>query len=100
MVRLTFAPTAVADLEAIAAYIAADSPRAAAALITRLKEKATKLAETPGIGRPREDLLPGIHSFAVSSYVIFYRTGSTGIEIVRVLHGRRDLDSLFGQGEG
>jgi len=31
----------------------------------------------------------------VSPYVIFYRVGESSIDIVRVLHGRRDLDAIF-----
>ncbi len=29
------------------------------------------------------------------NYLIFYRAASEGVEIVRVLHGARDLDALF-----
>lgn len=30
------------------------------------------------------------------NYLIFYRPGENGIEIIRVLHAKRDIDSLFG----
>lgn len=36
-----------------------------------------------------------VHGFR--KYLIFYIPGSEGIEIVRVLHGARDLKTLFGQ---
>lgn len=47
------------------------------------------------MGRSREELAPGLRSFPVARYVVFYRTGHRGIEIARVLHGARDLDLLF-----
>lgn len=31
------------------------------------------------------------------NYIVFYRPLDDGIEIVRVLHGARDIDSLFGK---
>jgi len=36
-----------------------------------------------------------LRSFPVGSYVIFYRPMENGVEIVRVLHGARDLPPLF-----
>jgi len=35
-------------------------------------------------------------SIAVRPHVIFYRVQDGSAEIVRVLHGRRDLDEIFG----
>jgi toxin ParE1/3/4 len=43
----------------------------------------------------RPDLGAGILGFPVEDYVIFYRQVSTGIEVVRVLHGARDIEALF-----
>jgi plasmid stabilization system protein ParE len=33
----------------------------------------------------------------VNRYVLFYRslTGAVGIELIRVLHGARDIDAIF-----
>ena len=78
MAEATFAPAAVADLDAIATYIAADNPRAASQTLARIKGKAQALAGAPGIGRPRDELLPGIRSLAVGRYVIFYRPSRPG----------------------
>lgn len=49
----------------------------------------------PGIGRRRDDLAPGLRSISYANYLIFYRPIDDGIEIVRVLHGSRDLPSQF-----
>jgi toxin ParE1/3/4 len=30
------------------------------------------------------------------SYLIFYRTTESGVEIIRVIHAKRDIEGLFG----
>jgi len=54
-----------------------------------------KLAAMPELGRQCEELSARVRSFPVGRYVIFYRPMENGIEIVRVLHGARDLPPLF-----
>jgi toxin ParE1/3/4 len=53
------------------------------------------LATFPASGRRRDELRPGVRSFPVGSYVVFYRQVSDKIEILRVLHGSRDIDAAF-----
>ena len=55
----------------------------------------TTLAENPRIGRSREELAPELRSFPFQDYVIFYRPIDNGVEIVRVLRGSRDIESLL-----
>lgn len=48
------------------------------------------------------DDLPGLRSFRVKDFAnhrIFYRPREQGIEVVRVLHGARDLDNALGEGD-
>ncbi|MGO9265442.1 MAG: type II toxin-antitoxin system RelE/ParE family toxin [Candidatus Binataceae bacterium] len=59
------------------------------------REKCRFLATTPKAGRQRPELDPSIRSFVAGSYVIFYREGANGVEVARVLHGRRDVPPLF-----
>jgi toxin ParE1/3/4 len=49
----------------------------------------------PVIGRTREELSHGLRSFPFGRYVIFYRLNEYGVEIVRVLHGARNIPPLF-----
>jgi toxin ParE1/3/4 len=37
----------------------------------------------------------GLRSHPVGNYVIYYREMKTGIEIVRVIHGARDVAKAF-----
>jgi len=47
------------------------------------------LAEQPGMGRARPEFGPGVRSFAVENFVIYYRQ-EDDVLIARILHGRRD----------
>jgi len=53
------------------------------------------LAENPLAGRVREELAPDVRSFPVGNYLLFYRPTQNGVELIRVLHGARDLRRLF-----
>jgi toxin ParE1/3/4 len=55
----------------------------------------TTLAENPMAGRAREELLPGLRSFAAGRYLIFYTPMDDGITLDRVLHGARDVEAIF-----
>jgi toxin ParE1/3/4 len=52
------------------------------------------IASRPKMGRERPDLKPNIRSFGVMSWTIFYRLDDDFVEVVRVLHSARDLDSI------
>jgi toxin ParE1/3/4 len=67
--------------------------------IILIRKKLGLLGQFPSSGRSREDLLPGLRSFPVSGFVIFYRIGMTQVEILQVVDGRRNLDGIFGEEE-
>ena len=97
MPRLVIAPEARQDLRAIRDYIAKDDRKAAPRLVMRLRDMARMLAGAPVIGRARPEFSAGVRSFVVNRYVLFYRplTRAAGVELVRVLHGARDVDIVF-----
>jgi toxin ParE1/3/4 len=100
MARLTIAGSARADLREIRDHIAKDNPGAARRVVLRLRATARRLAETPGMGRSREeDLRPGLFSFPLGQYVLFYKAQPGGIVLIRALHGARDLPAIFGASE-
>ena len=88
-------PPAQRDFESIWDYIAQDDPEAAAAFTLALRAKVETIADQPKIGRRCDDLLPGLRKFPARNYLIFYRIHSDHIEILRVLHGARDIESIF-----
>ena len=93
-------PRAKSDLVEIWDYIAEDSEARADAFIDRIDKKFRTLAQRPGMGRLRDELSVDLRSFPVGRYVIFYRPLSNGVNIVRVLHSARDLDTDFFTEEG
>jgi len=90
-----FSLEASRDLEEVKDYISQDNPDAAVRLILLIREKCALLAQQPGIGRDRSDVLSGLRGFPVGNYVIFYQPTNDGIAVVRVLHGARDIPELF-----
>ena len=93
--KMIISDQAIYDLEDIWLYIATDSPAAADKFIDFLYKKCELLKSAPEMGRNRDELLPGIRSFVVHNYIIFYRIKEKYIEIVRILSGYRDIDSIF-----
>jgi len=83
------------DLVAIALHIAQANPTAANAWLDTIEQKCRLLATMPEMGRLRLELTADIRSWAVGEYVIFYQPIRDGIVVVRVLHGSRDLPSVF-----
>ena len=83
------------DLDDIWLYIAQHNIEAADRLISAIVSRFPKLAAIPELGRQRPELGSQLRSFPVGRHVIFYHPMKNGIEIVRVLHGARDLPPLL-----
>src|SRR5580704_10624299 len=98
MSRFIVTPSAEDDLVEIITHIAQDNPTAAATVRRKLHAAFEQLAGMPGIGHFREDLLNRRHKFwSVYSYVIVYRWRAKPIEIIAVVHGARDLETLISE---
>ncbi len=95
MPRITRRPLAEADIIEIWDYIADDSLAAADRWVDRLDEQLRLLAAQPMMGRARDELAPGVRSFPFGRYVVFYAPLDDGIDVIRVLHGARDIDAVF-----
>lgn len=97
MPRITRRPLAEADILEIWDYIAEDSLAEADRWLDALDEKLSLWATQPAMGRRREELAPGIRSFAFGRYVVFFQSLPDGMDVVRVLHSSRDVgDISFG----
>jgi toxin ParE1/3/4 len=95
MARVTRRPQAVADIFEIWDYIAEDSVSAADRWVDKLDETLGVWATQPMMGRARDELAPGVRSFAFGKYIVFFSSLPDGIDLVRVLHGARDIDEVF-----
>jgi len=90
---------AEADLDDIWYYIAKESGSIEIAnrLIDSITNRFLLLAAHPHLGRSREDDFGiGSRSFYVGEYVIVYCVENEDVLILRVAHGRRDMEALFG----
>jgi toxin ParE1/3/4 len=95
MSRVVIRPAALADLDEIFDYIADDSLDRAIEFIRSLHGQIEKIAITPGMGRRRDELLPMLRGMPYGNYLIFYFAGDDGIEVIRIINGARDLETLF-----
>jgi toxin ParE1/3/4 len=96
--RVIWSPEADKDMLDIWAYYArVASPEIADNLLREIDRIGDGIGENPLLSRQRDDLLPGLRSFIVRPHVIFFRIGDGAVEVVRVLHGRRDFPTIFGR---
>lgn len=89
--------TAQAELD-VAEYwhlIAMDNPAAADRWLQKIESWMETLAEHPLVGRVREDLDPEIRSVSQYPFLILYRVLPDRVQVLRVVHGARDLRRLF-----
>ena len=100
MARVLKRPLARVDLAEIWSYIADDSDAAADRFLDTLEEKFALLATQPRMGRQRDELMPDLRSFPAGRYVVYYLASADGIELVRVLHGARDIGLADFETEG
>jgi toxin ParE1/3/4 len=93
------APEADLDLDEIWYYIVMHSGSLDVAdkLIDSITSRFFLLAKHLYLGRARdEELRPGLRSFPVGKYAIIYRIEDEDAVILRVLHGSRNIEALFG----
>ena len=90
-----YSSDANADIEEIALYLFDLNSVAACHFLDALEKTCELLAEHPLIGRPRPELAEDLRSFPVGNYLVFYTPASHGIDVARVIYGRRDLPQTF-----
>jgi toxin ParE1/3/4 len=95
MLKVVRTPAAVRDLAAITDYIAADNLTAALRFYDEIDRLLTMFARYPEMGEAVDHLSPGLRRFTLGNYLLFYRRVDDQIELIRVLHGARDIDQLF-----
>lgn len=87
------------DLTEAYLYIGSDSPEAAERLLDAVGDAVGFLLENPLAGSPREfRSAQGIRSWAprdFPNHLVFYRPVGEDIEVVRFLHGARDLPRIL-----
>jgi plasmid stabilization system protein ParE len=94
-------PQATEDLDAIWWFIAADSREAADRVEMEIVATCRRLAKHPRMGTKRRDITPlPLRFWTVTrfpNYVIVYRPETVPLQVVAVLHGKRDLKEVLGR---
>lgn len=89
-------PAAAGDLKSIDDHLTEDSEGAAERVSAAIETAMARLAEHPKLGHVRRDLTSRPYWFwSVYSYLIVYQPAPAPIQIIRVLHGARDLPELL-----
>jgi len=97
---LRIRPLATADIDHAAAFLVDVNPAAAGSFLEAMETAFGLMLEQPGIGSPRyTHLLPGVtlRMWPVQGFphLIFYLERIDAVEVLRVLHGARDLPAIL-----
>lgn len=95
MTRVIYSPAAIQDIEDVTDWIAPDDANAAARVVDSIDAKLQLIAAFPHAGEDVGDLLPGMRRTIQGPYVIYYRPGENRVDVIRIVHGARDIGSLF-----
>ena len=95
--RYVLAPEAALDLVQIWRYIKKNaSLQMADRIESVIRDKIVYLAERPGRGHWRKDLTnEPLKFFPIYSYLIVYRPETSPLQVVGILHGRRDVEEIL-----
>lgn len=99
MRRYIISPETSQDLDAIADYFLTRNVDTGERLFREFNKKCQNLVNFPNIGRSYDHLKMGMRGVPLDGYIIFYQVVEDGIEILRVLSGRQDLEVLFSDDE-
>lgn len=107
MRKVSFRPRAWKDVQESAEYLATEaSDEIAERFLDSVMNLAHTLVRTPHIGSPcsfRNLLLRRVRGLPVTGFenwLIFYQATDERIDIIRVLHGARDISAIFDQDSG
>jgi toxin ParE1/3/4 len=98
--RVVWAPKSKKDLRDVWRYYErVASPEIADKLLREIDEAGERLAGKALMWRARDEIMPGLRSVLVHPYTVFYRLNDGAVEIVRILHERRDIARVFSKRE-
>jgi toxin ParE1/3/4 len=87
------------DLNEIADYFTSSNIEAGERFFQDFACRCQQLVNFPNLGRSYAEIRSNLRGLPLDGYIIFYRILGDGIEILRVLSGRRDLPPLFDEQE-
>ncbi|MBD2503253.1 type II toxin-antitoxin system RelE/ParE family toxin [Anabaena azotica] len=99
MKQYIISPEASLDLSEIIDYFTARNIEAGERFIDEFERKCKYLTNFPNMGRSYSNIQSDLRGIPLDSYIILYRTINSRIEVVRVVSGYRNLESLFTESE-
>ncbi|MBO3462011.1 type II toxin-antitoxin system RelE/ParE family toxin [Aetokthonos hydrillicola Thurmond2011] len=95
MSNYIISPSASRDLNQIADYFLDVNLEAGEKLFREFNKKCHNLAKFPNMGRSYAHIRADLRGLPLDKYIILYKDIDDGIEILRIISGRQDLESLF-----
>jgi toxin ParE1/3/4 len=101
--RIRYLSLAVVDLAEIRSYMATNHPELAQSVGEKLRDSLNGLVQFPSLGKPgrvfgtRELIIPKVGKL---TYIAIYRVVHEEVQILRIVAGMRDIDSLLADGFG
>ncbi|MBW4556799.1 MAG: type II toxin-antitoxin system RelE/ParE family toxin [Trichormus sp. ATA11-4-KO1] len=99
MSRYIISPSASRDLNEISDYFLIINLAAGEKLFQEFNNKCRKLAKFPNMGRSYAHIKPSLRGLPLDGYIILYRVIDNGVEILRVVSGRQDLEALLAESD-
>ena len=99
MSRYIISPAASRDLDEISDYFVSRNIEAGERFVDAFDQKCRNLVKFPRIGRSYAEIEPLLRGVPLNGYIILYRLREDGVEIVRVVSGYRNLESLFSESD-
>lgn len=98
MSQVTRTRLAQQDLEDILDYLDRHGDETAERFAGKFDDTCELYANNPRMGSNASEYAANLRCFTVWNYAIFYRPfDGGGIEIIRIIHGARDIPKLFEQ---
>lgn len=99
MSRYIIADEAIQDLEDISDYFLKNNLEAGEQFLQAFNARCRQLVRFPNLGRSYAHLRPDLLGLSLRGFIILYKVSNNddeiGIEILRVVNGRRDLENIF-----
>jgi toxin ParE1/3/4 len=90
---------ALQDLNEVSDYFLQNNLEAGEKFLQTFNFKCRQLISFPKMGRSYDQLRPGLRGLPLRGFIVIYQVTEIDegirIEVLRVVHGRRDLKTLF-----
>ncbi len=84
---------AARDLQAIAEYTQSEwGSKLKESFLNLIKQSFKTLSRSGNIGKQRDEIAQGLYSFSIKKHVVFIRETEDKFTVIRVLHGRMDME--------